>query len=130
MGGGEVGEVGGEVGGGGGEITPAFDERLKHRRSSDASVKLKRRVGYFLVERLPAPFFGGPLPLRFSRSALLCQYLQQRWEGAATAPESRFKWRGLGEGRVPTLARGRGTARPPSAASCTCTSNQTVTISL
>ena len=36
------------------------------------------RRHYFFAERLPAPFLGGPFPLRFNRSALFCQYLRGR----------------------------------------------------
>jgi hypothetical protein len=46
------------------------------------------------VERVPAPFLGGPLPLRFSRSALLCQYLPQQL--ARGGKEARGK---MGRGR-------------------------------
>ena len=69
------------------------------------------RRNYFFAERLPAPFLGGPLPLRFSRSALFCQYLQWVRDCRFGGP---VKVLGGGRGgRHRTLGRDRGTERLP-----------------
>lgn len=71
----------------------AAEERKRRRRLSiDAphnNAELQH-ARYFFAERLPAPFLGGPLPLRFKRSALLCQYLQR--QSARASAEREHGW--------------------------------------